>query len=144
MSARSDRGGGTDARRPRSKAELDAFNPALWPVAQRLAEKRLVVTTAEVTTAEPVVDVVHEALFRRWDRLRGHLEETGGWDIHDLIEAVQLQGQRPMSLETWEWECLVRGPHAKGNPALLVEARRQLLNQLTEGRADDDPAGLQR
>ncbi len=59
-----------DARRPRSKAELDALDPALWLLAQRLAEKRLV-----VTTGEPAVDIVHEALFRRWDRLSAWIAE---------------------------------------------------------------------
>ncbi len=64
-----------DARRPRSKAELDALDPTFWALAQRLAEKRLVVAMAEATTAEPVVDVVHEALFRRWARLRAWIAE---------------------------------------------------------------------
>lgn len=48
-----------DTRRPRRKTELDAIDPALWAVAQRLAGRRLV-----VTTAGPAVDIVHEALLR--------------------------------------------------------------------------------
>jgi hypothetical protein len=63
---------GQDARRPRSKEQLDAIDPALWDVARTLADKRLLVLTGE---PEPAADIVHEALFRRWDRLRAWIDE---------------------------------------------------------------------
>src|SRR5271166_4144351 len=59
-----------DARRPRSKNHLDAIDEALWPLAQELAGKRLL-----VTTGEPAAEIVHEALFRRWGRLAGWINE---------------------------------------------------------------------
>ena len=57
-----------------------------------------------------------------------------------MIEAAQLRGQRPLFMETAEWECLVQERHVADNPALVEEGRRQLLDQLTEGLAAD-PAG---
>jgi hypothetical protein len=80
-------------------------------------------------------------LLDRWDRLRRGLEQDGGWDIDEMIEAAQLRGQRPLFRETAEWECLLQPRKVEGNPALLEEGRRQLRNQLTGGRAAD-PAGL--
>jgi hypothetical protein len=76
-------------------------------------------------------------LLWRWDRLRGRLEQDGGWDIEEMIEAAQLRGERPLLVETAEWECLLQPRHVKDNPALLEEGRRQLLDQLTEGEAAD-------
>ena len=58
-----------DTRRPRRKTELDAIDPALWPVAQLLAGRRLV-----VLTAGPAVDLIHEAILRQWPRLAGWIE----------------------------------------------------------------------
>jgi hypothetical protein len=75
-------------------------------------------------------------LLDRWDRLRGRLEQKGGWDIEEMIEAAQLRGERPLLLETAEWECLLQ-PRYAGNTAYLEEGRRQLLDQLTEGPAVD-------
>jgi hypothetical protein len=79
-------------------------------------------------------------LLDRWDRLRDGLERDGGSDIEEMIEAAQLRGQRPLFMETAEWECLVQERNVAGNPALLEEGRCQLLDQLTEGLAAD-PAG---
>jgi energy-coupling factor transporter ATP-binding protein EcfA2 len=59
-----------DARRPRSKGYLDTIDQTLWPLAQELVGKRLL-----VTTDEPGVDIVHEALFRRWGRLAKWINE---------------------------------------------------------------------
>ncbi len=105
-----------DARRPRSKTELDALDPTLWPLAQRLAEKRLVVTTAEVTTAEPAVDVVHEALFRRWDRLRTWIGEE-----RDFLRWRQRLDERRR-----EWEEARQDPRELLNSRALAQAARWL------------------
>ncbi|MCP1220358.1 hypothetical protein NKW45_00655 [Acetobacter orientalis] len=59
-----------DTRRPRSKEELDALDPALWEMAQKLAPTRLL-----VVSDEPAVDIVHEALFRQWTQLREWIDE---------------------------------------------------------------------
>ncbi len=76
-------------------------------------------------------------LLERWDRLRGRLEQEGGWDIEEMIEAAQLRGERPLYTETAEWECLVQERHTADNPALVEEGRRQLVDQLTEGLSGD-------
>jgi hypothetical protein len=76
-------------------------------------------------------------LRERWDQLRGGLERDGAWDFEEMITAAQLRGQRPLYMETSEWECLVKERHVEGNPALREEGRRQLLDQLTEGLAAD-------
>src|SRR5689334_16246609 len=64
------------------------------------------------------------------------------WKIEraERVEAAQLRGERPLYLETSEWEWLVQERHVKNNPALVEESRRELLDQLTDGRAAD-PAG---
>ena len=81
-------------------------------------------------------------LLERWDRLRGSLEQNGSWDIEEMIAAAQLRGQRPLFMETADWECLLQERHVKGNPALVEEGRRQLLDQLTDGEwLAADPAG---
>jgi hypothetical protein len=59
-----------DTRRPRTKAELDALDPGLWPIAERLAQHRMT-----VMTEGPGVDIIHEALFRQWETLRQWISE---------------------------------------------------------------------
>ena len=76
-------------------------------------------------------------LLERWDQLRGRLEQDGGWDLEQMIEAAQLRGERPLFMETAEWECLVQERHTAANPALVEEGRRQLVDQLTEGLSCD-------
>ena len=52
-------------------------------------------------------------LLGRWDRLRGGLEQNGSWDIEEMIEAAQLRGQRPLFMETADWECLLQERYVK-------------------------------
>nr|WP_189857858.1 WD40 repeat domain-containing protein [Streptomyces poonensis] len=60
-------GQGTEpTRRVARRGELD---PALWPIAQRLASTRLVVTGRDEAGAE-TVEIAHEALISCWGRLR--------------------------------------------------------------------------
>jgi hypothetical protein len=79
-------------------------------------------------------------LVDRWIALGAKLEQEGDWDLEELIEAVQLRGERPMYLETGEWEYLLQERQVKNNPALVQEGRLLLLDQLTDGR-EADPAG---
>ena len=81
-------------------------------------------------------------LLERWDRLRGRLEQNGSWDIEEMIAAAQLRGQRPLFMETADWQCLVQERYVKDNSALVEEGRSQLLDQLTDGEwLAADPAG---
>ena len=103
-----------DARRPRTKTELDALDPTLWPLAQRLALKRLV-----VTTSEPAADIVHEALFRRWDRLRTWIAEE-----RDFLRWRQRLDERRR-----EWEEAKRDSRELLNSRALDEAARWLTQR---------------
>jgi hypothetical protein len=76
-----------------------------------LVEKRLV-----VTTAEPAVDIVHEALFRRWDRLRNWIAEE-----RDFLRWRQRLDERRL-----EWEEANRDPRELLNSRALEEAARWL------------------
>ena len=69
-------------RRVASPTDLDETG---WRVAQRLAGTRLVVTGRDPTGLE-TVELVHEALIERWDRLRDWVEEDK--DLSDLAGAV--------------------------------------------------------
>ena len=53
----------------RGQAELDVIDARLWPIAEVLANRRLL-----VTGDGPGVDIVHEALFRQWRRLADWIE----------------------------------------------------------------------
>jgi len=79
-------------------------------------------------------------LLDRWIALGAELERKGDWDIEELIEAAQLRGERPLLMETSEWECLLQPRQVASNPALLAEGRRQLLDQLIGGPAADRTA----
>ncbi len=62
--------GTEDTRRVASKVEIGEYN---WDLVQHLANKRLVVTGRDPAGVE-MVEVVHEALIQRWDKLREWIE----------------------------------------------------------------------
>ena len=59
--------GTEDTRRLATRDEIGLAN---WPLVQRLAGQRLVVTSQDASTGQETVEVVHEALIQRWERLR--------------------------------------------------------------------------
>ena len=63
--------GTEDTRRVAIRAEIGEAN---WALTQYLADRRLVVTGLD-TVGRETVEVVHEALIQRWERLRGWIEE---------------------------------------------------------------------
>jgi YD repeat-containing protein len=64
---------GEPVRRRARRSECD---PAEWRVAETLAEERWrLLSLAGAVTNEPVLEVAHEQLLRRWPRLTGWLEE---------------------------------------------------------------------
>ncbi|HSN75537.1 MAG TPA: WD40 repeat domain-containing protein, partial [Anaerolineae bacterium] len=63
--------GTEDTRRLATRDEIGEAN---WPLVQRLASQRLVVTGRETSTGQETVEVAHEALIQRWERLRGWME----------------------------------------------------------------------
>lgn len=52
---------------------------AAWTVAERFVEGRLLVADHDPATREPSVQVAHEALLVRWDRLAGWIAEDRQW-----------------------------------------------------------------
>jgi len=62
---------GDYARRRAARSELGA---GVLEVVKKLADERLLVTAPGAATAEETVEVSHEALLRRWGRLKGWLD----------------------------------------------------------------------
>lgn len=59
----------------RQRAELREFSIDMREVIRRLADARLLVTSRDEATGLEIVEVVHEALIRRWDEVRVWLNE---------------------------------------------------------------------
>jgi energy-coupling factor transporter ATP-binding protein EcfA2 len=77
-----------DVRRRIVRAEL---GEAHWPLVQRLADARLVVTNRDPTGQE-TVELVHEALIYGWGRLKGWLNEDRTARIwHEQLRAALRQ-----------------------------------------------------
>ena len=105
-------GEGTGATR--RLATRDELGEEVWPLVQRLADSRLLVTGRDAAGRE-TVEVVHEALIRGWDWLRGWLEEDRafriwqeqlraalrGWLAHQRDESALLRGVTLATAEEW-------------------------------------------
>jgi Trypsin-like peptidase domain len=74
-------GEGEDTKRQRTRAEL---GEELWPIVQKLADARLVVTSRDPAgnaaagngaAGNETADIVHEALIRNWGQLRQWLDD---------------------------------------------------------------------
>ena len=106
--------GTEDTRRVARRSELGEGN---WPLVQHLADKRLVVTGRDAAGQE-TVEVVHEALIRSWERLRGSIEEDRAfrvwqeglraamrqWQASDQDEGGLLRGAPLVTAEMWSDE----------------------------------------
>ena len=104
-------GAGTeDTRRLANREDLD---PNVWPLVQRLANDRLVVTDID-PNGEEKVELVHEALIRDWDDLVGWMRddrEFRAWQervrnaLHQWQDTQQDEGAllRGLALSEAEW-----------------------------------------
>lgn len=102
--------GTEDTRRPSNREEIGEED---WPIVQKLADARLVVTDQDASGQE-VVDIVHEALIRGWDRLRGWL---------DADRAFRIWQQRiRWAVEQWETTGEDAGALLRGAPLAEAEA----------------------
>ena len=104
--------GTEDTRRLATRQEL---GDARWPLARRLADDRLVVTSRDAA-GDDTVEVVHEALIRHWGELRGWLAADRGFRAWQ----ERLRG----SLAQWRATAREEGGLLRG--AALAEARDQL------------------
>ncbi|MCB0207359.1 MAG: hypothetical protein KDH89_21260, partial [Anaerolineae bacterium] len=103
--------GTEDTRRVASRSELGDPN---WPLVQHLADKRLIVTGQDDSSHE-TVEVVHEALIRSWQRLRGWIGADRAfrvwqeglraamrqWQANNHDEGALLRGAPLITAETW-------------------------------------------
>ncbi len=94
-----------------NRAELGDQN---WPLVQHLADRRLIVTGRDEAGQE-TVEVVHEALIRSWQRLRGWIEADRAfrvwqeglraamrqWQANDRDQGGLLRGAPLITAETW-------------------------------------------
>jgi hypothetical protein len=110
--------GTEDTRRLATRQEL---GEARWPLAQRLADDRLVVTSRNAA-GDDTVEVVHEALIRHWGELRGWLVADRGFRAWQ----ERLRG----SLAQWRATQQEEGGLLRG--AALAEARAQLKERPEE------------
>jgi DNA-binding SARP family transcriptional activator/WD40 repeat protein len=67
---------GPDTRR---RALLSQLSEPARQVATRFVEARLLVTDRDQATREPTIEVAHEALLTRWDRLAGWIADDRRW-----------------------------------------------------------------
>ena len=112
--------GTEDTRRVATRVEIGEAN---WPLTQRLADSRLVVTGREVGSGYEMVEVAHEALIQRWERLRT-------WLATDRAFRSWQEGLRA-ALHQWEAagrdeELLLRGSALSQAEAWLVERAGEL------------------
>ena len=60
-------------------------------VAAQLVDARLLVADRDQATREPTIEVAHEALLTRWDRLAGWIADDRRWmtQLHHLATAAR-------------------------------------------------------
>jgi WD40 repeat protein/DNA-binding SARP family transcriptional activator len=95
--------GTEDTRRVATRVEVGEIN---WPVTALLADRRLVVTGREAGGRQETIEVAHEALIQRWERLQGWLAEERAfrtWQeaLRAALRQWELAGREP--------ELLLRG-----------------------------------
>jgi DNA-binding SARP family transcriptional activator/WD40 repeat protein len=76
----------------RRRARLTELSPAAQAVASRFVDARLLVTDRDQSTREPTIEVAHEALLTRWDRLAGWIADDRRWlaQLQHLAAAARL------------------------------------------------------
>jgi len=110
--------GTEDSRRVATRAEVGEQN---WPLAQYLADCRLVVTGLDSAGAQ-IVEVVHEALIGGWDRLQS-------WIDSDRAFRTWQEGLRTAQRQ---WELSNRDDGALLRGAPLAQAENRLAERGTE------------
>ena len=114
-------GAGTeDTRRLATRSELGASN---WPLVQKLATKRLVVTSRN-PKGEETVEVVHEALIRGWQKLREWMDDDRTFrDWQERLRSAMSQWQNIDQ----DSSALLRGT-LLGEAEKWLEERRDFLS----------------
>ncbi|HSJ74007.1 MAG TPA: hypothetical protein VK904_06795, partial [Miltoncostaeaceae bacterium] len=121
--------GTEDTRRRATRGELvtrPGEGDEVNAVVGALAEARLLTTSTDEASGEPVVDVTHEALIRGWPELRGWIND----------DREQLRLHRRLSDAATEWDAGGRddGQLFRGAPLVVWEGRDESdLNELERG-----------
>ncbi len=108
-----------DTRRRATIAELGEASEALANLVRTLADKRLIVTGRDETTGNETIEVSHEALIRRWGRLRE-------W-INADRDFRRWQDRLRANLGAWQATQHDKGALLRG--ALLAEAQDWLAKR---------------
>jgi WD40 repeat protein len=104
--------GTEDTRRLAARGEIGEEK---WPLACRLADKRLVVTGRDAGTGHETAEIAHEALIQRWERLRNWMEADRAfrswqeglraalrqWEAGGRDEGALLHGAPLAAAESW-------------------------------------------
>jgi hypothetical protein len=111
-----DKEGGADTRRHARRTDL---GEASWQTLQPFVGARLLVTNHQDRTGEDVVEIAHEALIRRWEKLQVALEQDREF----------LSWRRRLGFRMQEWEAADYDEGALLHGAILTEAQRWLTER---------------
>lgn len=102
--------GTEDTRRIATRAEVGEEN---WDLVTRLADARLVVTGYDEKTGSETVEIVHEALIRRWGQLQQWMQQDRDFRYW--------QEQLRAAMRTWENSGCDEGGLLRGKPLFDAE-----------------------
>jgi WD40 repeat protein/serine/threonine protein kinase len=126
--------GSEDTRRRAQRAELNQINDdksLIGDVIDQFSQHRLITLDYERATRAPTVEVAHEALIQRWERLRAWLDTSRD----------ELRLYRRLSATTTEWKNSGREPSFLASGARLVQFE-VLETSKTLTLTDDEKAYL--
>ena len=103
---------GADTRRQATRAEIGEDN---WDLVTRLASGRLVVSGRDEASGADTAEIIHEALIKHWDRLRGWMQRdrvfrtwqerlrqaVRSWEEAHREEGALLRGTALVTAERW-------------------------------------------
>jgi hypothetical protein len=115
---------GTDTRQRVRLKDLDA---AVHSVVKSFVKERLLVMSRDEETSEKTVEVAHEALFRRWDRLREALNEER--------EFLLWRQRLGLMMSLWEENTKDEGALLRGG---VLEEAQQWLRKRREDLSESE------
>lgn len=114
-----------DTRRLATRSEIGERD---WPLVQRLADSRLVVTNRD-SIGQETVEVIHEALIQEWGRLREWLNEDRAFHVWQTRARPMLNSWRRVDEDAG---ALLRGPALAEAEGWLNERGAEMDEGLAE------------
>lgn len=110
----------------REVATRGQIGESRWPLVQKLADHRLVVTGATEDGNTETVEIVHEALIREWQRLQGWMAENRvfrSWQnrLRDSLHDWQKTGEQD--------DLLLRGARLAEAEEMLIEHSQKIADK---------------